>query len=126
MVIVIFAIRESRILWGNVETYVFLKYFDFAYWGIQISDETYTLQNLTCIWGGLVLLVLLIRRESPKLSPSSESEREHAPEKMPVLREISTTGKGDKAPEENPFEMVNPRWKAVYRNPKVKGDEENA
>jgi len=58
-----FGLRESRILWG-VEG---LEYFDLAYWGIKISEGTYTLQNMIGILGGIILLLWLTQSRSPEI-----------------------------------------------------------
>jgi len=61
--IVIFCLRESRILWG-IEG---LEYFDLAYWGIHISDEIYTLQNMIGIVGGIIALLWVSQDRSPEI-----------------------------------------------------------
>lgn len=110
LVIVAFVLRESRIFWGIEE----LKIFDLAYWGVNITAEIYTLQNLGMIWGGLILLVLLSRLDSSKVL----SNTEHAPEKKSGLSTRDNRRERKKAPATHPFEMVNKEWKLVFKNPK--------
>lgn len=109
-VIVVFAVRESRILW-NVEG---LEIFDLAYWGINISDAVYTAQNLFMFWGGIIVLILLRRWESPEVLSEHAPARE---KKTPKSSSPRRRKERDKAPddesEKNPFTMVNNQWRKV-------------
>jgi len=113
LVIVAFAVRELRLLW-NVEGF---EIFDLAFWGIKISDEVYTSQNLFMFWGSIITLILIsmLKRDSPKVLSVSE----HAPDPSgddPSQDESPRQKRGEreKSPKDSPFTDINKEWKVVF------------
>ena len=116
IVIVTFAIKESRILWTIKE----LDWFRNLSWRIHVSPEVYTIQNMMSILIGIVVLALLSRRDSSKvLSPEK-----HAPKTGVTSQSRHEKRRGRIESPESPFEMVNRKWKLVYPNPKLEKEEE--
>lgn len=116
IVIVTFAIKESRILWTIKE----LDWLRDLSWRIYVSPEVYTIQNMMSILTGIVVLILLSRRDSSKvLSP-----KKHAPKKGDTSQSRREKRRGRIESPESPFEMVNPKWELVYPNPNLKKEEE--
>lgn len=75
VVVIVVAIRESRLLLPFKEKYLGEHL-------IYVSEEVYTLQNMISFWMGLILIILLNRRDSPKFSNAPE-------EKTPPRRSLS-------------------------------------
>ena len=108
ILIVGFVVRESRLLRG-IEDF---KYFDSGYWGINISDEVYTLQNMISICGLFIVLIYLIRRHSLKVQ--TREPQLYAPVYVMLGEAQPRSGKGREKAPTDPFEMVNPkRWRLV-------------
>lgn len=112
--IVCFVIRESRILWGIRE----FEIFDLGFWGIEISDLVYTLQNTVVVAGGLIALVML-RKGSPKVQTRREDPASfsHAPS---MSQRDARDPSSEKGRERSPFEMANKKWKVVFPDEKEK------
>lgn len=79
-----------------------------------MSEESYTIQNLVCFWGGLVSLGLLSRRGSPKV----QSRQKRKTQRRTAPNESSRKGR-----EKSPFEMINPKWTVVLDNPRATHEE---
>ncbi|UCG50878.1 MAG: hypothetical protein JSW58_11840 [Candidatus Latescibacterota bacterium] len=102
VVLSVFLLRESRILWG-VPTF---DMFDLSRYGVPYNECEYEWTNGLGTGVAVALFFHVVRR-SPKVSLSrSESERPVSDNSSP-----SSTTRRDKI--SNPFELVESRWKKV-------------
>lgn len=109
LIIVVFAVRESRILW-NVEG---LEIFDLAFWGVNISDEAYTAQNLLMFWGAIIVLILLSRWKPPEVLSTRSQKKTSKKSSTPRRRKEREKESKNEKKSDDPFELINKKWTKV-------------